>query len=164
MVTMWLNENPSHIFNLSNSCNFFLILSAGSCLTKLYVMAFTSNKYLSTTTRGIHRVAVRVKYATKSQLLYILASPKHHLYEFKNKGTLWQYKFSDFGFPYSCIKIGDIWSVTIKFNAYSDDSWNIGSIVTLVGDTEGGYALLTTDFGVNRWVEPGKDFELTRNK
>ncbi len=127
-------------------------------------MAFTSLKRDSNTAFGSHVVTVRVKSATKSILLRHRYTPNGDTYyAFKrNKGDMWTYKFSDFGF-HGCIKLGDIKSVAI--NAHSDDGWNIGSIVTLVGDTEGGYALLTRDIGVDRWVDTGnhKHFELTRN-
>ncbi len=121
-------------------------------------MAFTST-YYEAGTIGTHIVTVRAKSTTKSRQLYRRIRGK----VFKRyKGDIWTYQFSDFGFPYSCIKIGDIESVAI--DAHSSDGWNIGSIVTLVGDTEGGNGLLTTDFGVNRWVDTGKHkhFELTR--
>ncbi len=129
-------------------------------------MAFTSNKDDADTAIGTHFVTVRVKSATKSILLdrqYVSTGYYEHHAFTTNKGDLWTYKFSDFGFPYSCIKIRDIKSVAINGGSY--DAWNIGSIVTLVGDTEGGYGILTRDFGVNRWVDSRKQkhFELTRN-
>ncbi len=127
-------------------------------------MAFTSNYFYARVTHGTHKVTVRVKSATKSILLKNQIRTQGHYVDafMRNKGDMWTYKFSDFGFPYSCIKIGDIKSIAI--DAHSPDGWNIESITTLVKDTEGGYALLTSDLGVNRWVDTGKHkhFELTR--
>ena len=37
------------------------------------------------------------------------------------------------------------------------DDWNIGSIVTLVSDSASNLALLTQDFGVDRWVNSRMD-------
>ncbi len=130
-------------------------------------MAFTSNEAYATTEYSSHIVTVRVKSATKSKLLDPNLANRYKAYyrtrafRHKNKGDIWQYKFSDFGF-HGCIKMWDIKSIAI--DGHSSDNWNIGSIVTLVGDTEGGYALLTSDLGVNRWVDTGnhKHFELTR--
>ncbi len=64
----------------------------------------------------------------------------------------------------TCLKIRDIDSVQI--HAYSNDGWNIGSIVTLVAN-KNHIELLTVDFNVNRWIDGNgypedKAFSLTR--
>ena len=38
-------------------------------------------------------------------------------------------------------------------DANEDDGWNIGSIVTLIQDTDNGIQLLTQDFDVDHWVD-----------
>ncbi len=84
------------------------------------------------------------------------------------RGDMWVYPIAAFGFPsgypFNCLTIKDITSVQIR--AYSNDGWNIGSIVTLVASNSH-IELLTTDLNVNRWIDYNskkehKVFSLTR--
>lgn len=69
----------------------------------------------------------------------------------ENKGDLWEFSLSSFGFPDSCIQVSEIQGVYIIET--NDDGWNIGSVVTLVKDSQGGVGLLTQDFDVNHWID-----------
>jgi hypothetical protein len=70
-----------------------------------------------------------------------------------NKGDLWDFLFSSFGFSESCIKISEIERVSIVQSGTESDNWNIETIVTLVGDLSNNYQVLTHDFVVNRWID-----------
>lgn len=124
-----------------------LVLSfIGFCLTKIYILAFTSGLNHAGTDSG-HNVEVNVRGAARHRPLYDRPGDD----AMKHKGDLWVYNFSQFGFPYSCIKIGDIRTVSITEG--SNDGWNIESIVVLVVDAHGGAEAITADFGVNQWVD-----------
>ena len=66
-----------------------------------------------------------------------------------NKGDLWSFSFSSFGF--SCVRISDIDRVSIVESA--NDGWNIETIVTLVSDSSSRLQVLTRDFDVYRWID-----------
>lgn len=68
-----------------------------------------------------------------------------------NKGDLWEFDFSEFGFSQSCITNEDVDRVSIV--ADSTDGWTIQSIVTFVRDDENNELLLTKDFDVNRRID-----------
>ena len=63
-----------------------------------------------------------------------------------NKGDLWQFGFS------RCITLSTISRVSIVAES-GTDSWNIGSVVTLVGDSQGRIQVLTRDFNANFWID-----------
>jgi hypothetical protein len=68
-----------------------------------------------------------------------------------NKGDLWYFLFSSFGFSESCIyNVSEIERVSIVGNGFDD--WNIKTIVTLVRDLANNSQLLTHDFDVNHWI------------
>ena len=134
--------------------------SAGACIRTLYVMAFTSSVQNAGTNAG-HGIQLQVNGQVRNLRLY--DRPGDDALE--NKGDLWRFEISNFRFADSCIRIGEIQSVTITER--SNDGWNIESIVTLVRDSRGGVGLLTQDFHVNRWVDGNahhshRQFTLTR--
>ncbi len=125
---------------------FYNIISVGLCLVKLYIMAFTSDlKYAGSD--GQHNVEVRIKGMSQHRPLYNRPGDDYK----RNKGDFWEYSFSDFGFTDSCIQIGDFRYIEITEGG--NDGWNIASIVTLVEDSSGGVQVVTTDIGVNRWID-----------
>ena len=63
-----------------------------------------------------------------------------------NKGDLWQFSFS------GCITLSAISRVSIVAES-GTDGWNIGSVVTLVGDSHGRIQVLTRDFDANFWID-----------
>ena len=82
-----------------------------------------------------------------------------------NKGDLWVYPLTEFGFSTNCMQFTDIQGAAIL--AGGNDGWNIESIATIVGDGKNRYGLLTADFNVNRWIDGDesssqKHFTLTR--
>ncbi len=67
-----------------------------------------------------------------------------------NKGDIWRFFISAFGFSESCIYISGTERVSIIGSGLDD--WNIKTIVTLVRDFANNYQLLTHDFDVNHWI------------
>ena len=125
-------------------------------------MAFTSGISEAGTDDG-HGIELQVNGHIRSLPLYNRAGDDAS----KNKGDLWEFSMSSFGFPNSCITIEDIEAVSIVER--SNDGWNIASIMTVVEDMLGGFKLLTRDFDVNRWIDGNHDdlsrrsFKLTFN-
>ena len=130
-----------------------------SCLTKLYIMAFTSGIRNAGSDAG-HTVEVLASGHVRNVRLY--DRPGNDM--LAHKGDLWKINFSDFHFTDSCIRIDEIRRVSIIES--SNDGWNIDSIVTLVKDSYGGIQVLTQDLDVNRWIDGNghhshRRFELT---
>jgi len=107
-------------------------------------MAFTSGLKYAGADRS-HNIEINVKGTARHLPLYNLPGDDYK----RNKGDLWIYDFSQFGF--GCVKIQDIDYVEITEG--SNDGWNIASIVTLVEGARGGTQALTADLSVNRWVD-----------
>lgn len=122
--------------------------SVDTCLTKLYVMAYTSDlRYAGSDNSHAIELTFMADGQTEVQTVPLYNLPGDDY--FKNKGDLWVFDIS--AFSESCVTVGNIESVSIV--ADSNDGWNIASIVTLVRDAEGKDQLLTSDFGVNRWID-----------
>ena len=118
------------------------------------MIAFTSNLQHAGSNSG-HSIEIQASGAVRSRRLY--DRPGDDMLE--NKGDLWEYSLSSFGFPDSCIRISEIQSVSIIER--SDDGWNIASVVTLVRDSHNNVGVLTEDFNVNRWID-GNDHHTHR--
>ena len=69
-----------------------------------------------------------------------------------NKGDLWDWLFSSFGFSENCIKISEIERISIVDSGIESDDWNIETIVTLVDDSSNNYQILTHDVDVYHWI------------
>jgi hypothetical protein len=122
---------------------YYVFMPIDPCLTKLYVMAFTSSS-----TNDYHNIELHYNGSVQTMTLYDLPG----IIEFQsNKGDLWE-----FSLP-SCITLDAITRVSVVANG--DDAWNIGSIVTLVRDIDDNIQLLTQDFGVGRWVDTNGELE-----
>ena len=127
---------------------FVLIVISGStcCLTTLYVMGFTS---------GLKRagsdddpfIEIRLFNREKKTVRFPDNSGNDMV---RKKGDLWTIPFSKFGFK-SCVKKGNVESVVVKPGG--NDGWNIQSIVTMVSTSGSEKQLLTSDMGVNRWID-----------
>ena len=122
---------------------FFYFL--GTCLTSLYVIAFTSSQTDSVSDTS-HSIQVQINGAVRTRPLYDRDGDDY----LANKGDLWSISFSDFGFSESCITISEIQRVSVVENA--NDGWNIETIVTLVSGSNN-LQLLTRDFNVFRWID-----------
>jgi hypothetical protein len=114
------------------------------CLTRLYVMAFTSG-LRNAGSNGVHAIQVYARGLVRTVRFY--NRPGNDYYP--HKGDLWKINFSSFRFPY-CIKVGDIRRISII--AAHNDGWNIDSIVTLVG-ARGRYNVVTVNLHANRWID-----------
>ena len=68
-----------------------------------------------------------------------------------NKGDLWQFSLS------SCIRLSTLSTVAII--ADGTDGWNIGSVVTLVGDSVGRIQVLTQNFDANFWIDTNNGYD-----
>ena len=128
--------------------------STASCLTEIYVIAFTSG--VSGGDADEHH-NIEIQASGEVQHLQLYNRPGDDM--LSNKGDLWKINFSSFGFVDSCITIGEIEKVYITEN--NDDGWHIQSIMTLVQDSESGIHVLTQDLGVNRWID-GDHPDITR--
>lgn len=68
-----------------------------------------------------------------------------------NKGDLWQ-----FSLP-GCMTLSALSSVAIV--ADGTDGWNIGSVITLVGDSVDRIQVLTRNFNANFWIDTDNGFD-----
>ena len=122
-----------------------LIDSTDACLDKLYIMAFTSGRRNAGSDDG-HTVEILAGGYVRNLRLYNRPGDDYA----KHKGDLWKFNIDSFYFPFSCLTISKIQTVSIIES--SDDGWNIDSIVTLVG-VNGSFKVLTQDLDVNRWID-----------
>ena len=123
---------------------YYLYIILGSCLTSLYVIAFTS-RLTNSVSDTSHSVQLESNGVVRTLSLYNRPGDDY----LSNKGDLWTFSFSSFGF--SCIRISDIDRVSIVESA--NDGWNIETIVTLVSDSSSRLQVLTRDFDVYRWID-----------
>jgi hypothetical protein len=109
--------------------------------------------FTSSSTNDYHNIELHYNGSVQTMTLY-----DQRGIEFQsNKCDLWEFSLPN------CIILDAITRVSVVANG--DDGWNIGSIVTLVRDTDDKIHLLTQDFDVNRWidsdVEEHRNFNLT---
>ena len=116
-----------------------IFLFSDSCLSKLYVMAFTSG-VSGANSDSSHSIQLQYNGATKTMDLYNRPGDDY----LSNKGDLWELSLS------GCIKFPEIQGVSVVENG--NDGWNIGSIVTLVSDSRN-MQVLTQDFDMNCWID-----------
>ena len=115
-------------------------LVSGSCLSNLYVIAFTSGQSGASSDTS-HSIQLQYNGAVKTMDLYNRPGDDY----LSNKGDLWELSLSS-----GCIKLSEVQRVSIVENG--NDGWNIGSIVTLVSDSTN-IQVLTEDFDVNCWID-----------
>lgn len=162
----WTSLEEASIFRKirqSQSVHYYFIILFIDCLAWIYVMAFTSGIY-DAGSDGQHGIEMLVTgQGSYRRSIAFYDRPENDMYS--NKGDLWKIKFSDFKFPFTCIKLSQLHQVSIV--AISTDGWNIESIVTLVKDTTGKIQILTQDLDIHRWIDGNGDpsqkrFVLTR--
>ena len=136
----------SNLAQCCNCCKYFLLHHLGSCLTSLYVMAFTSGL---TGAGSDSTYQIRLQYGGSTRTLSFYDRPGDDLQS--NKGDLWQFSLS------GCITLSALSSVSIV--AAGTDGWNIGSVVTLVGDSVGRIQVLTRNFNANFWIDTDSGFD-----
>ena len=125
----------------------------GSCLSSLYIIAFTSG-VSGGQSDAVPRYSVQLQSNGAVRTVTLPDRPGDDYQS--NKGDLWSISFSSFGFLDSCITIPEIQRVSVTVSSITDN-WNIGSIVTLVSDSASNLEVLTRDFGVDRWVDSRMD-------
>jgi hypothetical protein len=116
------------------------------CISQLYVMAFTDDTKNSQTR---HPPFMELTVGGEAQLAQLPAVTGREFQQ--GKGDLWAIDIIDFGFTDSCINKQDIDGVAVVEGG--TDGWKIDSIVTFVRDVDGEFELLSTDIGVNRWID-----------
>jgi hypothetical protein len=116
------------------------------CIAQLYVMAFTDDVRNSQTR---HPPFMELTVGGEAQLAQLPAVTGREFQQ--GKGDLWAIDIIDFGFTDSCINKQDIDGVAVVEGG--TDGWKIDSIVTFVRDVDGEFELLSTDIGVNRWID-----------
>ena len=126
-----------------SSINNIIILYhiSGSCLSRLYVMAFTSDLSGASSDTS-YSIQLQYNGAVKTMALYDRPGDDY----MSNSGDFWELSLSG----WQCIKIRDLQRVSIIANG--NDGWNIESIVTLVSDSSN-IQVLTQNFDVNRWID-----------
>ena len=85
----------------------------------------------------------------------------------RGKGDIWIFNMADFGFSQECIELWDIERASVVEGG--NDGWQIASIVTTTLDDDGEYSVLSSDIGVDRWIdgngpEERRRFDLTLNE
>ena len=136
-----------HIYSIFLTHNYYII---GSCLANLYVMAFTSGlpSAGSNSRYRIQLVSVQSSGSSVRSIAFYDRPGDDYL---SNKGDLWQYSLS------GCLTLSALSSVAIV--ADGTDGWNIGSVVTLVGDSVGRIQVLTRNFGANFWIDTDNGYD-----
>ena len=133
-------------------------VNPGACLSKLYIMAFTSDRMYAES-NDPPAVQLQARGSSRSVTLYDLPADQYK----PSKGDLWKINFSDFQFE-GCVRVEDITSIAIV--ATGTDGWNIDSIATYVANYDGKFQIISQDFDVYRWVDKNgdpsrKQFDLT---
>ena len=119
-----------------------LTTTTGSCINYLHVVAYTSNVGNSATT-GNHTVELKADGLVKTAAISNIPN--------ELRGKLWSLSLAgDFGFN-GCIRKKDVQGIAIL--AYSNDGWNIESILTYVSGNYYDSELSSADWDVNRWVD-----------
>lgn len=129
------------------------ILHTGSCLTHLYVLAFTSGVGGAGSDDG-HSVELRTNTETRSVRLYDRPGDDYY----PHKGDLWKISISDFHFNDHCIRIPELRGIALT--EHSNDGWHIESVVTFVKSGYS-YQLYSENFEANRWID-GNDHHSRR--
>ena len=121
-------------------------MTIGTCLTLLYIIAFTSG-----ITNGQSDTSHSIQLESNGvvQTVSLIYNRPGDDYQ-SHKGDLWSMRFSSFHFSDSCIRIPEIQRVSLVESG--NDGWNIQTIVTLVSGSNR-LQVLTQDFSVNRWID-----------
>ena len=120
-------------------------MTIGTCLTLLYIIAFTSG-ITNGQSDTSHSIQLESNGVVQTVSLYDRPGDDYQ----SHKGDLWSMRFSSFHFSDSCIRIPEIQRVSLVESG--NDGWNIQTIVTLVSGSNR-LQVLTQDFIVNRWID-----------
>ena len=128
----------------------FYYLSAGKCITYLYVMAYTSDIRNAGADKD-HKIKLQAKGIGIVKSLPNLPGDDY----LQNKGDLWKLHLKYFfGFT-TCITINDIQQIAILQG--SNDGWNIKSIVTFAVVNQNEWEMTSADFDVFQWIDGDSD-------
>ena len=130
----------------SRSLLHFIDFIVGECNTGLVVMAFTGGS-TNALTNDPPSVELTVGGEVSSVTLPTLSGNEFQ----QNKGDMWYLDLNDFGFTDTCIRQWDVDGIAIVEGG--TDGWLIESIVTFLQDKEGEFSLLSSDIGVNAWID-----------
>lgn len=145
--------NAVALYNMMPLLLLSCILHTGSCLTHLYVLAFTSGVGGAGSDDG-HSVELRTNTETRSVRLYDRPGDDYY----PHKGDLWKISISDFHFNDHCIRIPELRGIALT--EHSNDGWHIESVVTFVKSGYS-YQLYSENFEANRWID-GNDHHSRR--
>ena len=138
-----ISSGRLHVHSLMAATNSFL----GSCITVLYIMAFTSGYIDAQTNASAHEIELKVNGVRRKGNLPNLVGNDFQ----KNKGDLWKISVPSFGFGDSCIKKNEVENIALVED--SNDGWHIDSIVTFFGTSNGQFELASMDINTFRWVD-----------
>jgi hypothetical protein len=133
-------------------------IAAGSCISHLYVMAFTSGHSAAGASDTSHQIELKVNGAIRYGRLPNIPGSEFERYE----GDLWKLNVPSFGFLDLCIRKSEIENIAIKEG--SNDAWKIDSIVTFVGTANGQFELASMDIDCSQWInrDTNPEGELTQ--
>ena len=138
-----ISSGKLYVPSLMTASNFFL----GSCITVLYIMAFTSGIGGANAHESAHEIELKVNGVRRKGNLPNLVGDDYQ----KNKGDLWKISVPSFGFGDSCIKKNEVENIALVED--SNDGWHIDSIVTFFGTSNGQFELASMDINTFRWVD-----------
>ena len=124
----------------------FIYMIGQSCTDQVYVMAFTGGSTNALTTDP-PSVELRVGNEVRSVTLPTVTGLEYQ----RNKGDIWAINMTEFGFTDTCIRQGDIDGIAIVEGG--TDGWLIDSIVIILQDEDGLFSLLSSEIGVNTWID-----------
>ena len=124
----------------------FIYMIGQSCTDQVYVMAFTGGSTNALTTDP-PSVELIVGNEVRSVTLPTVTGLEYQ----RNKGDIWAINMADFGFTDTCIRQGDIDGIAIVEGG--TDGWLIDSIVIILQDEDGLFSLLSSEIGVNTWID-----------
>ena len=118
-------------------------------------MVFTASTY-GAESSGDFSIEVRVKGVTHKLILPDLPGGT----KVNGKGDLWKFNMSQFDFEFSCIHVDEIEEIAIEEDTI--DGWILDSIVSFIGDSDGGFQLATLDMDVAQWIDGDRGATYTR--
>lgn len=118
-------------------------------------MVFTATT-TNSESNGDFSIEVRIKKVTHKLTLPALPGGT----KTKGKGDMWKFNMSQFGFEFPCIHADDIEEIAIEED--TSDGWNVDSIVSFIGDSDGGFQLATVDMDIAQWIDHDQGATYTR--
>ena len=125
------------------------------CIAQVYVMAFTTNTMNSLTTDPPF---LELTVAGETEAIQLTTETGREFQ--RGQGDMWAFDIDDFGFNQECLEADDVEGVALVEGG--TDGWHIASIMTLVLDTDGEYLVLTSDIGIDRWIDGNGSQDIRR--